>query len=110
MYSVDMFEHNSDVTQEFLSMVQGLLVPEAGQRLSSKETIFQHPFMQEEAGAINIWEAVAQGNIPEEGIMAALGITDNKYVKELHNLITLSTDEQIDDEDGDDDDDILTAE
>ena len=42
--------------------------------------------------------------------MAALGITDNKYVKELHNLITLSTDEQIDDEDGDDDDDILTAE
>ena len=29
MYSVEMFEHNSDVSAEFLSFVQGLLVPDA---------------------------------------------------------------------------------
>ena len=45
MYSVEMFEHNSDVTAEFLSFVQGLLVPDADQRLATKEAIFAHPFI-----------------------------------------------------------------
>ena len=45
IYSVEMFEHNSDVTEEFLSFLQGLLIPDAAQRLSTKEAIFAHPFI-----------------------------------------------------------------
>ena len=108
IYSVDMFEHNSDISPEFLDFIQSLLVPEAGQRLATKEAIFQHSFIQQEAGAVDHWEAIARGETPEGGILHALGLTENKYVAELHNLISLSTDEQIDDDD--DDDEELTAE
>jgi len=45
IYSVEMLEHNSDVTQEFLSFIQGLLVPDPAQRFSTKEAVFAHPFM-----------------------------------------------------------------
>ena len=56
---------------------------------------------------IAIWEAVGRGEIPETGVLASLGLTENVYIKEMHNLIDLSTDEQIDDAD---DDEVLTDE
>ena len=40
-------------------------------------------------------------------MLASLGLTENVYIKEMHNLIDLSTDEQIDDAD---DDEVLTDE
>ena len=59
IYSVEMFEHNSDISPEFLAFLQGLLVPDATQRLASKEAIFSHPFIQQEPGAVALWESVA---------------------------------------------------
>ena len=43
---MEMLDSNSDITAEFLSFVQGLLVPEASQRLASKQSILDHPFIQ----------------------------------------------------------------
>lgn len=45
LYSVEMIEHNSDITQDFLSFIQGLLIPDASQRLTSKDAIFGHAFI-----------------------------------------------------------------
>jgi len=45
IYSVELFEHNSELSIEFLSFLQGLIVPDASQRLASKEAIFAHPFL-----------------------------------------------------------------
>ncbi len=59
IYSVEQFEHNSELTAEFLSFVQGLIVPDASQRLASKESILAHPFIAQSAEAVALWEQVA---------------------------------------------------
>ena len=45
IYSIEMLEHNADISQEFLAFIQGLLVPDPTQRLATKEAIFAHPFI-----------------------------------------------------------------
>ena len=86
-------------------------MPDAGQRLASKEAIFSHAFILQEPEAVTFWENVAANNEFDSDAYQALGMKANVYVKEVLSLIDLSTDEQIDGEDGDDaDEEALTAE
>mmetsp|Transcript_20900 Transcript_20900/g.25682 ORF Transcript_20900/g.25682 Transcript_20900/m.25682 type:complete len:115 (+) Transcript_20900:898-1242(+) len=111
IYSVEMFEHNSEVSPEFLSFIQGLLVPDPAQRLSSREAVLAHPFIQQDPSAVALWQSVSlQSAVPSCGILVGLGLEENVYVRELHNLIRLSKEETIDVDDDDDEEDELTAE
>lgn len=112
IYSVEMLEHNSDVSQEFLAFIQGLLVPDPAQRLASKEAIFSHPFMQQDLAAVQLWEgaAAAADTESDDILLSSTGLDKNVYVKELLNLIELLQTEALEaGDDDDDDDEALTA-
>lgn len=110
IYSVEMLEHNSDVSQEFLAFIQGLLVPDPAQRLASKEAIFSHPFIQQDLAAVQLWEGAAADTESDDILLSSTGLDKNVYVKELLNLIELLQTEALEaGDDDDDDDEALTA-
>ena len=99
-----MIDQNSDISAEFLSFIQGLLVPDVNQRLASKDAILGHAFIQQEAQAVAFWENAAQNQF-DDSAFQAMDLNNNVYFKELIQLIDLSTDEQIDGVQADDQDD-----
>ncbi len=76
-------------------------MPDASQRLASKEAILAHPFLQQAPDAVASWEQVSQNSNQDSELLQNMGLTENVYIKELHKLIELQKEEQIDEDDDD---------